>query len=50
MNTLWQRFIAALTPGVKILLTLLTGVYLAASIGRLTGVMDLKGWLVSCNM
>jgi membrane associated rhomboid family serine protease len=47
MKIFWQRFTAALTPGVRILLGLLTLVYLAALIGKLASVFDLYHWLAA---
>jgi membrane associated rhomboid family serine protease len=45
MNRFRNQFLAALTPGVRILLILLTAVALAMFIGRLTRAFDLDGWL-----
>jgi membrane associated rhomboid family serine protease len=45
MNHFWQRFLAALTPGVRILLGLLAATYLAAVIGKSLHVFDLYDWL-----
>jgi len=44
MRNVWQRFLAALTPGVRVLLCLLAAVYLAAVIGREIHAFDLYGW------
>ncbi len=45
MKRLWHRFLASLTPGVRILLCLLSAVYLAAIIGRFSHAYDLYRWL-----
>jgi membrane associated rhomboid family serine protease len=45
MRNFWQRFLAALTPGVRLLLCLLAAVYLAAVIGKLIHAFDLYDWL-----
>lgn len=45
MKQAWQRFLAMLTPGVRILLCLLWAIYLAAVIGRVARIYDLYGWL-----
>ena len=45
MNAFSQRLLAALTPGVRLLLVLFVGVYLTAVIGRGLHVFDLYGWL-----
>jgi membrane associated rhomboid family serine protease len=45
MKSFWQRFWAALTPGVRILLGLLAAVYLAAVIGKWIHAFDLYDWL-----
>ncbi len=45
MKIFWQRFLAALTPGVRFLLALLTAIYLLAVIGTMTHAFDLYGWL-----
>jgi membrane associated rhomboid family serine protease len=45
MRSLWQRFVTALTPGVQVMLIVLTGVYVASVIGRMTQTIDLAGWL-----
>jgi membrane associated rhomboid family serine protease len=47
MKIFWQRFLSALTPGVRILLILLTAVYLSAIVGKLTGTFDLYRWLAA---
>ena len=45
MRNAWQRFLAVLTPGVRVLLCLLAAVYLVAVIGRMIHAFDLYGWL-----
>jgi membrane associated rhomboid family serine protease len=45
MKIFWQRFLAALTPGVRILLGLLAAVYLAAVVGTFLHAFDLYDWL-----
>lgn len=45
MNLLWRRITAALTPGVRTLLLLLTGVALAALAGKWTHTVNLYRWL-----
>ena len=45
MKHLWHRFLASLTPGVRILLCLLSAVYLAAVIGKFSHAYDLYRWL-----
>ena len=45
MKMFWQRFLAALTPGVRILLGLLAAVYLAATAGTFLHAFDLRDWL-----
>lgn len=45
MNRFWNQFLAALTPGVRVLLGVLTAVALATFIGKATRVLDLNGWL-----
>jgi len=45
MKIFWQRFLAALTPGVRFSLALLTAIYLLAVIGTMTHAFDLYGWL-----
>jgi len=45
MKTLWLRFTAALGPGVRALLSLLTAVYFLALAGHLTRTVDLYRWL-----
>ncbi len=47
MKSLWQRFTATLTPGVRAILILLALVYLAAGIGKLTRTFDLYRWLAA---
>jgi membrane associated rhomboid family serine protease len=47
MKVFWQQFSAALTPGVRILLLLLTVVYLSALAGTLTRTVDLQHWLAA---
>ena len=44
MRNFWQRFLAALTPGVQIMLGLLAAAYLVAVIGKLTQTVELYGW------
>lgn len=45
MKSAWQRFLAMLTPGVRVLLCLLVAIYLAEFIGRTLRVFDLSHWL-----
>jgi membrane associated rhomboid family serine protease len=45
MKSFWRQPGAALTPGVRVLLILLTTVYLSAIAGKLTQTFDLAGWL-----
>ena len=45
MKGFWQRFLAVLTPGVRILLGLLAAVYLAAIAGKTVHAFDLYRWL-----
>lgn len=45
MNAFSQRLLAMLTPGVRLLLALFTGVFLAAMVGRWLHIFDLYGWL-----
>ncbi|HSY20402.1 MAG TPA: rhomboid family intramembrane serine protease [Candidatus Acidoferrales bacterium] len=45
MKQLWQRTVAALTPGVRGVLTAWVTVYVAALAGRLTQAFDLEQWL-----
>lgn len=45
MKNLWHKFLATLTTGACALLFLLSAVYLAVIIGRLTGAFDLSRWL-----
>ena len=45
MKTFWQRFTAALTPGVRMLLVLLAAAYLLALLGKFTRTVDLYRWL-----
>ncbi len=45
MNIFWQRFLAALTPGVRVLLGLLMLVYLVAVTGIVCHAFDLYAWL-----
>jgi membrane associated rhomboid family serine protease len=45
MRIFWQRFLASLTPGVRILLCLSAAAYLSALAGRLAGAVDLNGCL-----
>jgi membrane associated rhomboid family serine protease len=45
MKRLWHRFLASLTPGVRVLLCLLSAVYLAAVIGKFSHGYDLNRWL-----
>lgn len=47
MKTFWQRFSAALTPGVRILLILLAVMYLSALLGKWTRIVDLYRWLAA---
>jgi membrane associated rhomboid family serine protease len=45
MKFYWQRFLAVLTPGVRILLILQTTVFIAVIVGGLTHTLDLYRWL-----
>jgi len=45
MKRIWHRFLASLKPGVRILLCLLSAVYLAAIIGKFSHAYDLYRWL-----
>jgi membrane associated rhomboid family serine protease len=45
MKNSWQRFLSALTPGVRVLLGLLAAAYLAAIVGTMLHAYDLHGWL-----
>ena len=45
MERIWHRFLASLTPGVRILLCILSAVYLAAIIGKFSHAYDLYHWL-----
>lgn len=45
MKRLWRRFLELLTPGVQVLVLVLTGCYAAALVGRLTRTYDLYFWL-----
>jgi membrane associated rhomboid family serine protease len=45
VSRFWKQFLAALTPGVLVLLVVLMATGLAAFIGRLTHAFDLNGWL-----
>jgi membrane associated rhomboid family serine protease len=45
MKRIWHRFLASLTPGVRILLCILSAVYLAAIIGKFSHAYDLYHWL-----
>jgi len=45
MTQLWHRFLTALTPGVRVLLAVLTAFYLAALAGNLAGTVNLYQWL-----
>ena len=45
MNRFWNQFLATLTPGVRILLAVLTATALAAFIGRATVDFNLDEWL-----
>jgi membrane associated rhomboid family serine protease len=45
MKNFWQRFLAALTPGVRMLLGLLAAVWLAAVAGKSLHTFDLHDWL-----
>ena len=47
MKILWQRFNATLTPGVRVILILLTAVYLSAIVGKLTHAFDVSHWLAA---
>jgi len=47
MKMFWQRFVAALTPGVRVLLILLTVIYLASITGKLTSLINLSNWLAA---
>ena len=45
MKTAWHRFLAPLTPGVRVLLLLLTIMYLAAFVGVFSRAYNLDAWL-----
>ena len=45
MKHFWQRFLATLTPGVRVLLGLLAAVYIAATVGTFLHAFDLQDWL-----
>jgi len=45
MNRFWKQFLTSLTPGVRVLLAVLTVAALATLIGQLTHAFDLNGWL-----
>jgi membrane associated rhomboid family serine protease len=45
MSRFWNKFLTALTPGVRILLAMLTATALATFIGQATGAFNLDGWL-----
>ena len=45
MKHFWQRFLASLTPGVRVLLCLSSAVCLAAAIGNYSRAYDLNRWL-----
>ena len=45
MKHFWQRFLASLTPGVRVLLCLSSAVYLAAVMGNYSHAFDLTRWL-----
>jgi membrane associated rhomboid family serine protease len=45
MRRLWQRFVAALTPGVRVLLSLQVACFLLAQAGQLSRTLDLHYWL-----
>ena len=45
MKYAWQRFLALLTSGVKVVLSLLALAYLAAIVGNLVHAFDLYDWL-----
>ena len=45
MRATWHRLLAPLTPGVRVLLFVLSGMYLAALIGGFSHAYDLYPWL-----
>ncbi|HXI73610.1 MAG TPA: rhomboid family intramembrane serine protease [Verrucomicrobiae bacterium] len=45
MNRFWKQFLDSLTPGVRVLLAMLTAAALATFIGQLTRAFDLNVWL-----
>ncbi|MGD0351170.1 MAG: rhomboid family intramembrane serine protease [Verrucomicrobiota bacterium] len=45
MKRLWHRFLTSLTPGVRLLLCILSAVYLAALVGKFTHTYNLYCWL-----
>ncbi len=45
MKNFWHRFLATLTPGVRVLLGLLTAVWLVTVIGKSLNTYDLHDWL-----
>jgi len=45
MSRFWHRILAALTPGVRLLIGSLAAIYLAAVIGEWLHAFDLYGWL-----
>ena len=45
MKRLWQQFLDSLTPGVRVLLGVLTVAGLATFLGQWTRTFDLNGWL-----
>ena len=47
MRIVWQRFTTALTPGVRIILIVLTIVFIATLAGKLTHTVDLPRWLAA---
>jgi membrane associated rhomboid family serine protease len=47
MKIVWQRFTAALTPGVRIILITLTIAFFATLAGKLTHAVDLPRWLAA---
>jgi hypothetical protein len=49
MKIVWQRFTATLTPGVRMILIVLTITFLATLAGKLTHTVDLPRWLAASS-
>jgi membrane associated rhomboid family serine protease len=45
MRIFWQRFLALLTPGVRVVLGLMAAIYAGAVVGNLIHAVDLYDWL-----